>query len=156
MRIVAAAGTLVLLSSAAIVGVATSASAQTVGPHKIVQYSSKKCLTNASGDKVVLKKCANRPPKSQQWKMTSKKFDHIRTAWLMKNQATGRCLNSNGAGTVWTSRCNKNSEWQYWLPTQMGARMNWRTRLYLDTTSRGKVVAKKYDNRKKSQIWFNK
>ncbi|MFD0685251.1 RICIN domain-containing protein [Actinomadura fibrosa] len=150
MRIATAASAVVLASSVAVIGGATSASAQTIGPHKMVQYSSKKCLTSAQNGAITLKKCGS--SKSQKWKLTSKKMDHIRTAWLVKNQATGLCLWSDGKGKVRGVKCNSKANTQRWLPTQMTAWMNWTSTRFLDTKN-GTPVTQKYDNRKRSQLW---
>ncbi|WP_345440565.1 RICIN domain-containing protein [Actinoallomurus vinaceus] len=153
IRISSTAGAFVLLSSVGVVtATATGASAQTVGPHRIVQDATGRCLDGNKAGKVYSRPCNG--GNYQKWKLTSHKMDRIRTAWYVKNVATGRCLDSNKAGNVYTLPCN-GGNYQYWLPTLPANWLDWATNLYLDGNAKGAVYTHT-KNQGRYQIWYLK
>jgi hypothetical protein len=59
--------------------------------------------------------------------------------WQFQNWATGRCLDSNAAGDVYTSPCQRGNNWQTWTvegtPQSIGG-----DEVYLENVATGRVL----------------
>ncbi len=136
---------ILLVLAGGLAAYAPAASAQ-VAPLKNVGNS--RCLAVSSTGAGITQVCAGTA--IQRWTQTA-----VSGGFLLRNGATGLCLNNSGGTSVITSACNAGVASQRWARqnvTATSARFRSASGLYLDSTSVGAVSAAPF-NGSSLQIW---
>ncbi|MFC5183632.1 RICIN domain-containing protein [Actinomadura harenae] len=88
----------------------TAAAAADPPPRSVVSVKTPYgCLTNHSGPHASMRKCAQ-GSRTQQWVWTPGPDKSV----LLRNVATGRCLDGDRTGSVYTSPCKSDNRYEQW------------------------------------------